>query len=461
MQKGGARRVKAEDLINRTIEGYRLHKVLGRGGMSVVFLAQRLENLQEQVAIKILMPSDLSTAREFANFQARFLREALAVQQLHHEHILPVLDYGEEDGFFYMLMPVVSSGSLAHQLSPSDLLPLDTIARYLNQLASAVDYANRHGMVHRDIKPSNVLLDEQGQIYLADFGIVRLFDNDHLSLDQTPTTLTSTGQIYGTPAYMAPERFQGEPAEPATELPFDADNPIAVGMKHLNAEPVRPSILRPDLPAPAEAAILKALAKKPAERFASAPALAAAFEAGLKGEWVQELQPSAFAFAEIPTEKQVKQPVAAAASLEEITQPNRLMPASARGTQQAFAPILGSTPGAVRPESHFWRNLQIFAFVLLGLVLLLFVGVLGFAVYKLGTPAAPTPSIQTQPTSTTTAGSTPTRSSAVTPTAGSTPTSAPTKGTTPTPAPTPTVGTTPAPTPGTTPTSVPTAGSTP
>jgi len=244
-------------------------------------------------------------------------------------------------------------------------------------------------------------------------------------------------------------------------LPFDADNPIAVGMKHLNAEPVRPSILRPDLPAPAEAAILKALAKKPAERFASAPALAAAFEAGLKGEWVQELQPSAFAFAEIPTEKQVKQPVAAAASLEEITQPNRLMPASARGTQQAFAPILGSTPGAVRPESHFWRNLQIFAFVLLGLVLLLFVGVLGFAVYKLGTPAAPTPSIQTQPTSTTTAGSTPTRSSAVTPTAGSTPTSAPTKGTTPTPAPTPTVGTTPAPTPGTTPTSVPTAGSTP
>src|SRR6185437_15435876 len=128
MQKGNIGRMRAEHLLDRTIADYRLLEILGRGGMSIVFLAQQLEHPQTRAAIKILVPSDVSTLGEFATFQARFQREAQAVHQLHHEHILPVLDYGEEDGLFYMAMPVISGGTLAHRLNAAEgLLPLDEI----------------------------------------------------------------------------------------------------------------------------------------------------------------------------------------------------------------------------------------------------------------------------------------------------------------------------------------------
>src|SRR5581483_4543265 len=255
--------MRAENLPGRVIAGYRLHEILGRGGMSIVFLARSLENPQDTVAIKILMPSDVAMADELASFQARFLREAQAAHQLHHEHILPVLGYGDEDDLFYMTMPVISNGTLARRLANAGgSMPLDEIAGFLNQITDAVDYANQHGMIHRDIKPSNVLIDERGNAYLADFGIVHIFDSGLLAVDEAPTTLTTTGKLYGTPAYMAPERYKGEPAEPATDIyalgvllyqlvtgqvPFKADNPLTLGMKHLNEEPPRPRSMRPDL----------------------------------------------------------------------------------------------------------------------------------------------------------------------------------------------------------------------
>src|SRR5215472_17630332 len=308
-EKGGTHMLtRSEDLVGRSIAGYRLLEVLGRGGMSTVFLAQRLDHPQDRVAIKILMPSTAPTPEEFVSFQARFMREAQAAYRMHHPHILPVLGYGQEQDLFYMIMPVISGGTLATRLaSSSDSLPLAEIAGYLDQLAGAIDYANQHGVVHRDIKPSNVLIDTRGSVYLVDFGIIHLFDSGLYALDETPTSLTTTGRMYGTPAYMAPERFKGEPAEPATDIyalgillyqlvtgqvPFSADNPLAVGMKHLNEQPRPPRSLRPDLPEPAEAAILKALAKRPADRFATAAAFAAAFDIGLKGQWAEELFPA-------------------------------------------------------------------------------------------------------------------------------------------------------------------------
>src|SRR6266700_1933472 len=298
---------RSEDLLGRTIAGYRLLEVLGRGGMSIVFLAQRLDGPQDRVAIKILMPSTAPTPEEFVSFQARFMREAQAAYHMHHPHILPVLGYGEEQGLFYMIMPVITGGTLTTRLaSASGPLPLAEIARYLDQLAGAIDYANQHGVVHRDIKPSNVLIDTRGSVYLVDFGIIHLFDSGLYALEEALTSMTTTGRMYGTPAYMAPERFKGEQAEPATDIyalgillyqlvtgqvPFSADNPLAVGMKHLNEQPRSPRSLRPDLPEPAEAAILKALAKRPADRFATAAALASAFDAGLKGQWSEALFP--------------------------------------------------------------------------------------------------------------------------------------------------------------------------
>ena len=460
--------MKAEDLLNHTLAHYRLIKILGKGGMSIVFLAQNLENPRDTTAIKILIPSDFSPAE----FQARFRREAQAVHQLHHEHILPVLDYGEEeDGLFYMIMPLMAGGTLTQLLaSTSGLLPLDEIASYLNQLSSAVDYSNQHGMVHRDIKPSNVLIDEQKDVYLADFGIVRLFDNSHLDLDGAPTTLTTTGKIYGTPAYMAPERFKGEPAEPATDMyalgvllyqlvtgqvPFDADNALALGMKHLNEEPLRPRSLRPDLPEPSEAAILKALAKQPADRFANASALSAAFETGLQGEWVTELLPLAAVLAASPLSAQGEQPMATSAViLEAETQPEQLgynlaPEAAVSNLPIAFAPTVVDMPAVARRQSHPWRNVQAFSLGMLVIVLLLFTSLFALAISRLGNPTQQSPGIHVLPTSTNSSpaknSTTPTSSAGVMPaSSGST--------STPTASPTPTTGSTPTPTPGNTPT---------
>src|SRR5205807_2473683 len=200
---------KAENLVGRQLAGYRLLEILGRGGMSIVFLAERLDNPQERVAIKVLMLSHVPTSEEFISFQTRFLREAQTVHQSHHEHILPVLGYGEVDDILYMIMPLITGATLAELLAlKHDPLPFAEPAT--------------------DIYALGILL----------YQLV-------------------TGQV-----------------------PFKADSPLVVGMKHLNEMPLSPRSLRPDLPEPAEAAMLRALAKQPADRFATASALAAAFDAG-------------------------------------------------------------------------------------------------------------------------------------------------------------------------------------
>src|SRR5690348_16418379 len=137
---------KAEDLIGQHLAGYRLLDISGRGGMSLVFLAERVDAPHERVAIKILMPSYGITPDEIISFQTRFLREAQTVQHLRHEHILPLIDYGKVEDILYMIMPVVTCGTLAERLAlRHDPLPLPEIAGYLNQLASAIDYAHQQG----------------------------------------------------------------------------------------------------------------------------------------------------------------------------------------------------------------------------------------------------------------------------------------------------------------------------
>lgn len=489
--------MKAEDLLNRTLAGYQLLEILGKGGMSIVFLAQSIENTEEKVAMKILIPSDMATVDEFATFQARFQREAQAVHQLHHEHILPVLSYGEEDGLLYMVIPMIARGTLSRQLAMAKgPLPLGEIAMYLTQLADAVDYAHQHGMVHRDIKPSNVLLDEEESVYLADFGIVRLFDSGQLAFEEASITLTTTGKIYGTPAYMAPERFKGEPAEPAADIyalgilvyqlvtgraPFEADNPLALGMKHLTEEPLRPRSLRSDLPEPAEGAILKALAKQPSERFSTAAAFAAAFRAGLTGEGLAELVPfaamSAVSQADAPTIVQAESPLVPTHE----DGPLVLSP-SLEVLRAEAAPASTSTavigPGAVLPRSGRRRSFQLVALSVLGITLLLGLGLLAFAALKLTPAATPSPLIQPLPSASslpTQGHVTPTSSAGVTPTPGSpssppatlspVPTSVitatPAPALSPTAAPSPTTAPSPAPTPVSSPSPVPTAQGTP
>ena len=468
--------IRSENLVGRTIAGYRLLEMLGRGGMSLVFLAQRLDNPQDRVAMKILLPSNAVTAEEWLSFQARFHREAQAAYQMHHEHILPILGYGAADDIFYMLMPVITGGTLAQRLAGKQgHMPLEEVAGYLNQLASAVDYAHQQGVIHRDIKPSNVLIDEQGKVYLVDFGIVHLFDKGPYAVDEAPTRLTATGQLYGTPAYMAPERFKGEQAEPATDiyalgvmlyllvtgqLPFKADSPLLVGMKHLNEMAQSPRLLLPDLPEPAAAAILKALAKEPAGRFATAGALAATFNAGLRGQWTQELFPLPPVVPPALNEAQtLLAPVVPVP--EAPAQTHRLVLGSAPASSMGAVPVAKPPPQVrpapvVYPQPHS-RN----RFRMLLLAVLVIVGVLlsllllpGLQALFSGS-ATPGPVHQVLPTST---GKTPTHTG-ITPTP--TPGGTPTNGVTPTPtvSPTSSPGTTP--TPKVTPTPTPRASLTP
>ena len=293
-----------EVLLGRTIAGYRLLQLVGQGGMGAVFLGQHLAEPQIQAAIKILLPFKYTLPEILVSFQARFMREAQAMDQLEHARIVPMLSYGEVDGLPYIVMPYLSGGALDLRLNMrQEPLALSEIARYMQQLASALDYAHQHGIVHRDIKPANVLLDADNNVYLTDFGIARLFESVPDALDKAPTSLTAAGEVFGTPGYMSPELFRGQLAGPSSDIyalgimlyrlvtgrvPFQGNGPFDVGIKHLCEEPLPPSKLRPELPEPAEAAMLCVLAKFPSERFTSAGELARSFEAGITGKWTAE-----------------------------------------------------------------------------------------------------------------------------------------------------------------------------
>ncbi|MBV9616597.1 MAG: protein kinase [Ktedonobacteraceae bacterium] len=291
----------AAALIGQTIAGYRLLRILGKGGMGAVFLGQSLDDVQEQAAIKVLLPSQYVLSETRTAFQTRFMRETKVLSSLHHPHIVPILGFGKLDELSYIVMPYITGGTLsAHMKGSRNPLPFTEIMRYAAQLASALDYAHAQGIVHRDIKPGNVLLDADGNVFLSDFGIARFYDSSPDVLSTVPASLTSTGEIFGTPSYMAPELFHGEQAEPTSDVyalgvllyqlvtgrvPFQGKGPLDVGIKHLNEAPMPARALRAELPEPAEAALIRALAKSPAERFASASELANAFNDGLEGLW--------------------------------------------------------------------------------------------------------------------------------------------------------------------------------
>ncbi len=265
-------------MIGRTLGSYRIIEQIGMGGMATVYRAYD-PGTDRDVALKVL-PEYHS---HDPTFRERFRREARAIAALEHTHILPVYAFGEEDGIAYLVMRYLPGGTLASRITGGPL-PLDEAARLLGQLAAALDYAHRRGVLHRDVKPSNVLLDAEGNVFLMDFGIARMV--------QAEGDLTGSGLI-GTPQYMSPEQCQGardlSPASDQYALgvilyemvtgqrPFQAETPMAVIMMQLQDPLPPPRSLRPDLPDAAERAILKALAKAPTDRFPTCSALADAF----------------------------------------------------------------------------------------------------------------------------------------------------------------------------------------
>ena len=269
-----------DDLLGRAIAGYRLDRVIGTGASGAVYLAfpARRRRGDAPVAVKVLgLPWQLSTQAR-GEFRARFQREADVLKRLSHPHILRLIDYGEQDGFHYMVLPYMAGGTLARPAAArTGPLPAGEAARLALQLADAVDYAHRQGVIHRDIKPANVLLDGAGNAFLADFSIARL-------IEETTANLTRTGQVIGTDAYMAPEQRAGKDAGPAADIySLGAVLYELVTGQRAQAQnattPAGPLVA--DLPPAAGEALARALAQVPQDRFQSATAFMKAFARGI------------------------------------------------------------------------------------------------------------------------------------------------------------------------------------
>src|SRR4051794_37112085 len=255
---------------------YELGPEIGRGGMADVFLAgDRL--LDREVAVKVLSPG-------FANdptFVARFRREAQSAASLNHPNIVAVYDWGEDGGNYFIVMEYVAGRTLRDVLRQYVKLPALEAARIAAEIADALSFAHRNGVVHRDIKPGNVLLTASGQVKVTDFGIARAEQSDDL---------TKTGSVMGTATYFSPEQAQGLDLDGRADVyalgvvlyemltgapPFVADNPVSVAYKHVREEPIPPSRVDPEIPDAMDLAVLTAMAKDPALRYQSADELRA------------------------------------------------------------------------------------------------------------------------------------------------------------------------------------------
>ena len=272
------------DLAGHMLGQYQLRALLGLGGMGAVYRAYQL-SLNRDVAVKVLQPA-LATDEGYAR---RFIREAQTAAALEHAHIVPVHDYGSDQGFNYVVMRLLTGGSLAdrmeHQQAAGLPLPsLAEIADVLHKLAAALEYGHSRGVIHRDIKANNVMFDDQGMPFLVDFGIAKLTG--------ASTSLTLTGMVMGTPSYMAPEQWRGESVTAATDqyalgvlaygmltghMPFEASTPYALMNQHLNHTPPSLDQWREDVPEALQAVIIRAMAKEPVDRYLSVVDFAQAF----------------------------------------------------------------------------------------------------------------------------------------------------------------------------------------
>ncbi|MCC7208467.1 MAG: protein kinase [Anaerolineae bacterium] len=271
--------ISGDPLVGKTIGRYEVLSVLGGGGMGTVYRA-RSPVFNREVAVKVIN-LDLQASEQFI---MRFRREAEAVAALEHPHIITIYDFGQQDNLAYLVMAAKDGGNLG-TLIRRQRLPLPEIARLVGQIASALDYAHQRNIIHRDLKPANILLDEDRNTFLTDFGIARRLGE---------TKLTAQGMVVGSPVYMAPEAWRGEEPGPETDVyslgvilfemlvgqaPFVDKAPARLMLKHIQ-EPA-PSVLamRPDLPPLMDTIINQALTKERERRFRSAGQLASTLRA--------------------------------------------------------------------------------------------------------------------------------------------------------------------------------------
>jgi tRNA A-37 threonylcarbamoyl transferase component Bud32 len=270
------------ELVGRTLANYTILDAIGQGGMATVYRARDIRD-GAIVAIKVLSPYVAADPK----FRGRFDREVNLLRRLEHPNIVPIIAFGQADGYHYIVMPYFAGGTLHDRLRAGPLLPLEG-ARIVEQISAALEFAHEKGIIHRDVKPSNILLGENGEAKLTDFGFA-----------QVPWESASlTGSLLiGTPAYMSPEQCRGEKVGSESDqysfgvvlyqvctgrLPYEADTPMGVVIKQASQPLPPPRLANPNLPVAVEGVLIRVLAKKPEDRYESVAALNQAFQAAVK-----------------------------------------------------------------------------------------------------------------------------------------------------------------------------------
>ncbi len=269
---------------------YRLGELLGRGGMAEVHIGQDVR-LGRDVAVKMLRPD---MARD-PTFQARFRREAQSAASLNHPSIVAVYDTGEDDfagnPVPYIVMEYVEGSTLRELLASGSRLVPERALEIVDGILAALAYSHQRGIVHRDIKPANVMLNRNGEVKVMDFGIAR-------AMSDGASTMTQTSAVIGTAQYLSPEQARGEQVDARSDIystgcllyellagrpPFVGDSPVSVAYQHVREEPVPPSHIDPDVPAAADAIVLRALTKDREERYQTADEMRADIRSALAG----------------------------------------------------------------------------------------------------------------------------------------------------------------------------------
>jgi serine/threonine protein kinase len=279
--------LRTDSLTGQQLGDYVLEAPLGRGGMAHIYRGRDVR-LQRQVAIKVID----TPFREDTVYTTRFTREAQAIAQLEHPHIVRLYQYGDADGLLYMAMEYVDGitldGRIRQERASGRTMPPAEALALLRPICAALDYAHRQGVIHRDVKPANILIDQQGRPVLADFGLALLTD------------IGTRGEIFGTPHYMAPEQaISSANVTPQSDLyavgvmlyelltgqvPFDDPDPLAVAMQQMTEPPPPPRQIAPAITPALEGVILRALVKDPAGRYPTGAALMAALDQALAGQ---------------------------------------------------------------------------------------------------------------------------------------------------------------------------------
>ncbi|MCK6576781.1 MAG: bifunctional serine/threonine-protein kinase/formylglycine-generating enzyme family protein [Anaerolineae bacterium] len=276
------------DLTGQQIGQYRVVSLLGDGTSATVYRAQQITAFDRDVAIKVMRPELMGEP----TFAERLETEARTIAALHHPNILRLIEYLSDDRLLCLVMDYAPGGNLA-DLMKRGLMPVADVERLIAQIAAALDYAHSQGVIHRDLKPQNVLLDTTGNALLGDFGIAKLISEN--------TRMTRTGAIVGTPAYMSPEQWEGQPVDGRADLyafgilvyemltgglPFKADTTTSMMFQHLHTYPPPMESVRDGLPLAVDEVVKRAIAKHPQERFATTAEFATLLRRALHGRAV-------------------------------------------------------------------------------------------------------------------------------------------------------------------------------